>query len=159
MWRVFALLAIFLFSAAAGPVCFFYHFDRLRLWPNSTKWMIPCSILQKVNLTCFHLYKSADSFVYLNFVFLSTAICTATKSTLELMINAVLWPISPPKMCVLVVTDMVQCWMYNIMVLTATKTCSSALILQPWWKQNWTGPLLFSHHNLNAGLSTGSVLI
>lgn len=51
------------------------------------------------------------------------------------------------KMCILVLTDMVQCWMYNFMVLTAATTSSSALILRN-HSESRPGPLLFSHRSL-----------
>lgn len=51
------------------------------------------------------------------------------------------------KMCILVLTDMMQCWMYNFMVLTAARTSSSALILRN-HSESRPGPLRFSHRSL-----------
>lgn len=51
------------------------------------------------------------------------------------------------KMCILVLTDTVQSWMYYFMVLTATKASASTLILRN-HSESKTVPLLFSPHNL-----------
>lgn len=48
------------------------------------------------------------------------------------------------EMCILILTDMLQCWMCNVTVLTATKTSSSFNTTV----KVETGPLLFSHYNL-----------
>lgn len=48
-----------------------------------------------------------------------------------------------PLTCILVLT--LQCWMYKFMVLTATQTSCSALILKV---KVETGPLLLNHYNL-----------